>query len=137
MTLPIIDMAPLFGPDPKACQAVAGAVARACEDNGFFYVVGHGVAPVTVARLEAEARAFFALARPEKRKRSPWRAAAGPGAAGSRCAGELTSGRPDDKEGLYFGEELGRDDPRVRAGWPCMGPICGPPRRPGAARRPR
>jgi isopenicillin N synthase-like dioxygenase len=30
--------------------------------------------------------------------------------------GELTSGRPDLKEGFYFGTELNADDPRVRAG---------------------
>jgi isopenicillin N synthase-like dioxygenase len=35
--------------------------------------------------------------------------------------GELTSGMPDLKEGLYFGEELGADDPRVRAGLPLHG----------------
>ena len=36
--------------------------------------------------------------------------------------GELTSGRPDRKEGLYFGAELADDDPRVRAGTPLHGP---------------
>jgi isopenicillin N synthase-like dioxygenase len=36
--------------------------------------------------------------------------------------GELTSGRPDGKEGLYFGEELDGTDARVRAGWPLHGP---------------
>src|SRR5262245_38445648 len=36
--------------------------------------------------------------------------------------GELTSGRPDQKEGLYFGAELAPDDPRVRAGTPLHGP---------------
>ncbi len=35
--------------------------------------------------------------------------------------GELTSGRPDRKEGIYFGTELGPDDPRVRAGVPLHG----------------
>jgi isopenicillin N synthase-like dioxygenase len=35
--------------------------------------------------------------------------------------GELTSGRPDRKEGLYFGTELGPNDPRVRAGLPLHG----------------
>ncbi|MEP6504185.1 MAG: 2OG-Fe(II) oxygenase family protein, partial [Betaproteobacteria bacterium] len=35
--------------------------------------------------------------------------------------GELTSGRPDWKEGLYLGTELGDDHPRVRAGVPLHG----------------
>ena len=34
---------------------------------------------------------------------------------------ELTSGRPDRKEGLYFGAELPADDPRVLAGIPLHG----------------
>ncbi len=34
---------------------------------------------------------------------------------------ELTDGVPDRKEGLYFGRELGPDDPRVRAGLPLHG----------------
>jgi isopenicillin N synthase-like dioxygenase len=35
--------------------------------------------------------------------------------------GELTSGRPDRKEGIYFGTELGANDPRVKAGLPLHG----------------
>jgi isopenicillin N synthase-like dioxygenase len=35
--------------------------------------------------------------------------------------GELTSGKPDAKEGLYFGQELVEDDARVRAGLPMHG----------------
>lgn len=35
--------------------------------------------------------------------------------------GELTSGRPDWKEGLYLGTELADDHPRVRAGVPLHG----------------
>jgi isopenicillin N synthase-like dioxygenase len=35
--------------------------------------------------------------------------------------GELTSGVPDDKEGIYFGAELPDDDPRVMAGTPLHG----------------
>jgi isopenicillin N synthase-like dioxygenase len=38
-----------------------------------------------------------------------------------RLGGELTSGRPDLKEGLYFGEELAEADARVRAGIPLHG----------------
>src|SRR5262249_42195638 len=35
---------------------------------------------------------------------------------------ELTTGKPDQKEGLYFGAELAADDPRVLAGTPLHGP---------------
>jgi isopenicillin N synthase-like dioxygenase len=36
--------------------------------------------------------------------------------------GELTSGAPDVKEGIYFGEELGPDNPRVASRTPLHGP---------------
>ena len=39
MSLPVIDMAPLFTGDAGAQSAVAAAIARACEDDGFFYVI--------------------------------------------------------------------------------------------------
>lgn len=35
--------------------------------------------------------------------------------------GELTSGKPDQKEGIYFGAELRSDDPLVEAGTPIHG----------------
>ena len=49
--------------------------------------------------------------------------------------GELTSGRPDWKEGLYLGTELPDDHPRVRAGTPLHGPNLFPEPCPGFARR--
>jgi len=36
--------------------------------------------------------------------------------------GELTSGKPDLKEGIYFGAELEDDHPLVMAGMPLHGP---------------
>src|SRR5262249_60461037 len=39
-----------------------------------------------------------------------------------RVGDELTSGKPDQKEGLYFGVELPAADPRVLAGTPLQGP---------------
>ena len=116
MSLPVIDMAPLFGPDAPAQHAVARRIARACEEVGFFYVCGHGIGADLLERLDTAARAFFALPESEKARIDMARA----GAAWRGwfpLHGELTSGRPDDKEGLYFGEELAADDPRVRAGW--------------------
>jgi isopenicillin N synthase-like dioxygenase len=39
-----------------------------------------------------------------------------------RVGDELTSGKPDQKEGLYFGTELAADHPLVVAGTPLCGP---------------
>jgi isopenicillin N synthase-like dioxygenase len=120
MSLPVIDMLALFGRDGAARAAVATKIASACEDDGFFYVIGHGVAPATLQQLETEARNFFDLPTAEKQP-----IAMAHGGAAWRgwfpLRGELTSGRPDNKEGLYLGEELSSDDPRVAAGWPLHG----------------
>lgn len=118
--LPVIDMTSLFGDDQVARGATAAAIDAACRNHGFFYLVGHGIEPAVFAAVESSARAFFALPLAEK--------AAIAMATGGRAwrgwfplHGELTSGQPDGKEGLYLGEELGADDRRVAAGWPLHG----------------
>ncbi|CAL4910838.1 unnamed protein product [Urochloa decumbens] len=66
--------------------AAARAVARACEEHGFFKVTGHGVPAPLLARVEAAAAAFFALQQQDKEK------AGGPfGYASKRigCNGDL------------------------------------------------
>jgi len=117
--IPIVDMAPLQGTDADR-DAVAAAIDEACRETGFFYVVGHGVAADLVARVDAQARGFFA--RPDDEKA---RCAMPRGGRAWRgwfpLGGELTSGVPDCKEGIYFGEELGADDPRVRGRLPLHG----------------
>ena len=115
-TLPIVDVSALLSGSPAGDErAVAARIEAACRDTGFFYVTGHGVPAAVFDRLEAAARAFFALPDAEKAQISM--------AAGGRAwrgwfpvGGELTSGRPDLKEGVYFGTELPDDHPRVRAG---------------------
>jgi isopenicillin N synthase-like dioxygenase len=94
-SLPVIDMANL---DPAA-------ISRACRDSGFFYVTGHDVPGELIARLDRASRAFFDLPTEDKLEIAM--------AKGGRAwrgffpvGGELTSGRPDLKEGLYFGSEL-------------------------------
>ena len=128
-TLPVIDVGPLVtGSGDRA--AVARAIDAACRRTGFFYVVGHGVDPALQERLDRESRAFFSLDDDEK--------AAIAMANGGRAwrgwfpvGGELTSGVPDRKEGIYFGAELPPDDRRVRDGRPLHGPNLFPPRPPG------
>ncbi len=130
-TLPVIDVAPLVsGGPPGRLADVARQIETACREHGFFYVTGHGVEPDLLARLAAASEAFFALPMAAKmeiamaRGGRAWRGYFPVGA-------ELTSGRPDLKEGLYFGAELGDDDPRVRAGLPLHGRNLFPPQVPG------
>ena len=92
----------------------------ACRASGFFYVAGHGIEGPLLARLEAASRRFFAL--PEAVKLQIAMAKGGKAWRGYfPVGGELTSGRPDIKEGLYFGSELAADHPRVAADWPLHG----------------
>ena len=117
--LPSIDVAALEAGGEAQQRAIA-ALTRACEQAGFFHAVNHGVDPTLLRRLEQASREFFAL--PSARKLEIAMARGGRAWRGYFPVGaELTSGRPDIKEGLYFGAELGPDDPRVRAGLPMHG----------------
>jgi isopenicillin N synthase-like dioxygenase len=134
--LPVIDVGSLIGRSSAAARAgVAGQIQAACRERGFFYVTGHGVPAGLVGQLADASAEFFALPLADKleiameRGGRAWRGYFPVGA-------ELTSGRPDLKEGLYFGAELPADDPRVLAGVPLHGRNLFPrqvprPRRPG------
>jgi isopenicillin N synthase-like dioxygenase len=118
VTPPIVDLRPLLAGEGGA---VAAQIAAACRTMGFFYVIGHGVDEGLIERLASLSREFFALSAEAKlridmaRGGRAWRGYFPVG-------GELTSGLPDLKEGLYCGAELGPDHPRVRAGTPLFGP---------------
>jgi isopenicillin N synthase-like dioxygenase len=114
----IIDIAPLVsGRDP---QKVADAIGLACRECGFFYIVGHGVDVGLQDQLEASSREFFAQPIGEKMRirmdlgGAAWRGYFPVGQ-------ELTSGKPDRKEGIYFGAELTCDHPLVLSGTPLHG----------------
>lgn len=119
--LPVIDMSPLDdGGSRRAREQVALAIETACRKSGFFYLTGHGVSPTILQGLEQASRGFFAL--PQEVKLEIAMAKGGPAWRGFFPVGqELTSGRPDVKEGIYFGSELPADHPRVKAGWPLHG----------------
>jgi len=117
--VPVIDVSALVE-GTVARTAVAAEIGEACRAQGFFYVTGHGVDQAICDRLVAASRRFFALdhdTKMESRMSLGGRAWRGYFPAG----GELTSGRPDWKEGLYFGSELADDDPLVRARTPLHG----------------
>ena len=117
--VPEIDIGPLLA-GSSATRAVAQALDLACRDVGVFYLFGHGVDPELRASLQSLARQFFTL--PEAEKSEIAMARAGAAWRGwFPVGGELTSGVPDLKEGLYFGAELDEDNPRVRSGTPLHG----------------
>ena len=118
--LPIIDISGLSSSDPRDATEVARAMDEACRTSGFFYITPHGGYPPSTGERDAVSRRFFALDNPTK-------AQIGMARGGRAWRGwfplgdELTSGRPDCKEGLYFGVELPDGDPRVMAKTPMHG----------------
>lgn len=101
-------------------QVLATRIAEACQDHGFFCIQNHGISQKLQKRLDQLSREFFDLPLVEKNKihmkfgGHAWR--------GFFALGEeLTSGKPDLKEGIYLGEQLNESDPRVKAGWPLHG----------------
>ena len=94
------------------------------RSHGFFYAINHVVDRALIASLVS--LAFFAQSEGAKLQI--------PMGAGGRAwrgyfplGGELTSNRPDWKEGLYLGSELGPEHPRVRAGTSLHGANLWPP----------
>jgi isopenicillin N synthase-like dioxygenase len=120
MSLPIVSIRPLIE-CPGDLDAVAVAIDKACREFGFFYVVDHGVNQDLIARLERVSREFFSLPQGDKDQISmdkggrAWRGY-------FRVGDELTSGLPDQKEGLYFGQQLEPDHPLVQSQTPLHGP---------------
>jgi hypothetical protein len=118
--LPVIDVFPLVT-GSRDRSRVSSEIASACRDSGFFYIVGHGVDERLQRRLEDASRRFFAQDLETKmeiamvRGGRAWRGYFPVGA-------ELTSGKADLKEGIYFGAELPPDHPRVKDGTPLHGP---------------
>jgi len=101
-------------------SVVAQEIARACRESGFFYIVNHDVSESLQSRLEDLSREFFAQPLDEKleiRMENGGRAWRGYFAVGS----ELTSGKPDRKEGVYFGAELPPEHPLVASNTPMHG----------------
>lgn len=117
--LPIIDLSPLEAGGHWR-DHVAAQLDWAAAELGFFYITGHGVDPMVIDTMLQRSRSFFRM-----REESKNRIHVSRGGRALRgyfpVGGEATRGQPDLREGLYFGEELGEDDERVRAGMPLHG----------------
>ena len=125
--IPIIDITPLCQEDPdynsNEVSRVASAIGTACRQHGFFYIVGWEsvVSSNNIRRLETMAKIFFNKTHENKMQLSMKN-------SGLHWKGyfpsddELRSGRPDAKEGLYFGEPHALDSSQVKRGLAMHGP---------------
>jgi len=126
--IPIINISALVSGSEERHE-VAAKIGQACRDWGFFYIIGHGVDEPLQRRMEKVSQQFFAqdletkLEMAMSRGGRAWRGYFPVG-------GELTSGKPDLKEGIYFGAELQDDHPLVKMGTPMHGPNLFPPNMP-------
>lgn len=124
---PVIDVSALLRAEGGAAgssdaqAAAARQIDAAARRWGFFYAVQHGVPGELVARVAQLARCFFDQTLAEKMS-IPMAAGGSAWRGYFPAGGELTSGRPDWKEGLYLGSELDAEHPRVRAGVILHGP---------------
>ncbi|MES2591585.1 MAG: 2-oxoglutarate and iron-dependent oxygenase domain-containing protein [Bacteroidota bacterium] len=116
--IPVINISLLN--DKMQAHIAAEAINRACREHGFFYVSGHGVSEELQKRIAEQSAVFFELPENEKleiamnKGGKAWRGFFPVNA-------ELTSGKPDKKEGIYFGTELDEAHPDVKAGTPLHG----------------
>lgn len=115
--MPLIDVTALLDPatNPDQLAGIAATIDEACRSVGFFSIVGHGVPTDLQGKLETASHSFFARSDVEKSEIA-MRAAGRAWRGWFPLGGELTSGVPDRKEGIYFGSEHPPDHPRVRAG---------------------
>ena len=66
--VPVIDISPYLEGTPEGKRRVAVELDRACRDVGFYVIVGHGVDPELIERVESVSREFFNLPIDEKMK---------------------------------------------------------------------
>eukprot|EP01133_Synstelium_polycarpum_P005273 gene5273-6111_t len=91
----------MYSNDEQGKINVAQQIRKECLLHGFFYIKGHGIDQKMFDRLESVTKRFFALPTDTKTLyRSPpgskeWRGY-------FRLGDELTSLKPDQKEGLYY-----------------------------------
>jgi isopenicillin N synthase-like dioxygenase len=105
--VPVIDIAPFLANEPKGRHAVVLQVRHACEQVGFFSIVGHGVSPALLDSIRAVSNQFFDLPLEEKLK---VQRAQAPGSRGYALLGDLAHARslgyatpPDLQEGYSVG----------------------------------
>lgn len=111
--VPVIDFTPFRQGTPAGKAKVAREIRDACEDTGFFYLAGHGIAQSEIDAIFAASRRFFALPLEErlKIKLTPKRNR-GYQPLGSRFYGDKADA-PDLNESYKYQHDFSPDDPDI------------------------
>jgi isopenicillin N synthase-like dioxygenase len=118
-SIPVIDVAPLFGGDASALQHVANRIRQASVDVGFFYVSGHNVTRDLLRAMLMASKYFFAL--PEETKRAIVVNSAHRGYVPFAQTTQPGRKRADLKESFNFAFPFAADDPELLAGRSLIG----------------
>jgi isopenicillin N synthase-like dioxygenase len=118
-SIPVIDVAPLYGEDLEAAQRVAAQIRRASVEVGFFYVSGHRVSRELMRSTLKAAKSFFA--KPEAAKRAIQVNGAHRGYVPFAQSKLGRTYEPDLKESFNFAYPFEPEDPEVQAGTPLIG----------------
>lgn len=106
-TVPVIDISPFVGGAGKGRIAVVDAVRHACEDTGFFSIVGHGVPIEAIERIRSDLAVCFALPLEQKMaiKRPAQQISRGYNPMGDQAVGQTLGATtpPDLQESFGFG----------------------------------
>lgn len=130
-SIPVIDIAAMFGGDSRGRRETAAAVRTACRDVGFFYIRNHRVPDALIDRAFAECERFFALPFEEKMAVDIHTIRRHRGFVPPGGLAADPSAKPDLQEGYELALELPADDPDYLAGSVIYGPNVWPEELPG------
>jgi len=122
--IPVIDYGRYFAGETRALERLAGEVAHACQNVGFFYALNHGVPDALIERAFAAARSFFALPLEERLglKLNENNIGYLPLNASLQAASTVHQAtRPNRNESFFISHDRGPDHPDAVAGKPLRG----------------
>lgn len=111
----LIFLSAFRGSDPAARELLVKHIGAACRDKGFFQLTNHGIPSEMQEAVFAACKEFFDLPLVEKLKLDIKASRYNRGYEVLGAQMLEPGSAPDTKEGLYIGEHLPLDHPRVLA----------------------
>ncbi|MXN19567.1 isopenicillin N synthase family oxygenase [Pseudooceanicola sp. GBMRC 2024] len=121
-SLPVIDLAPIFGTDEEARQRLAAELRRACTEVGFFYIRNHAVPQAVIDGAFGAAQDFFARPDADKQAIHVSKSRNNRGYAALLEENTDPTARGDLHESFDIALEVPETDPDVLAGKNLYGP---------------